>query len=262
MNKYYLSLLCFLLLFTSVPAEENPAKKIINKSQKVIKIKSYEMINTLTIFDKKGNSRIRKIATISKNFEKEQIDKKMMRFLEPADVKGTGFLTFDYNEKDDDMWIYLPALRKTRRIVSSQKAKNFMGSEFTYSDMTQMTIENFTYNLEGEVQIDNEKCWKIEIDPINEDIIDETGFSRKIVYISKNDYVLRKAEYFDYYNEKFKIMYVHKVKEVDPENHRFQVMSMTIENLLNGRKSEMLVEKIQIRESIPDDFFTIRYLER
>ena len=68
-----------------------------------------------------------------------------MRFLSPPDVKGTGLLIFDYEENDDDMWLFMPSLRKTRRIVSSEKAKSFMGSEFSYADITPPALNDFIF---------------------------------------------------------------------------------------------------------------------
>ncbi len=77
----------------------------------------------MIIIDKKGRERVRDTAQITKLYNKGETEKKLIRFLSPADVKGTGFLTFDYEDKDDDMWLYMPALRKVRRIVSSEKIK-------------------------------------------------------------------------------------------------------------------------------------------
>ena len=143
----------------------------------------------MRIIDAKGRERVRKIKMVTKLFDNGDTEKKLIRFMAPADVKGTGLLTYDYKEKDDDLWLYMPAVRKTRRIVSTEKAKNFMGSEFTYSDMTPPSLDDFNFNDLGEEEINGTLCYKIEWIPKNEEIAEENGYSRRITYLGKNNFV-------------------------------------------------------------------------
>jgi hypothetical protein len=114
------------ILGLNVLAQDDP-KQIMQKAQDAMTMAGLESINTLAISDGKGNQRIRKFSSAQKTDSSKKVTKMVMRFLEPADVKGTGILTFDYENKDDEMWLYMPALRKVRRIVSSEKSKSFMG---------------------------------------------------------------------------------------------------------------------------------------
>jgi hypothetical protein len=106
-------------------------------------------------------------------------------------------LIYDHETAGDDMWIYMPALRKTRRIVSTEKGKNFMGSEFTNADMSKPNMNDFRYTILGTENLDGKTCWKIESACNNEDIADENGFSRKVAYIEKSTYLCHKIEYYD-----------------------------------------------------------------
>ncbi len=255
----------FCLLIVSVglePQENLSAKQIVDKSFQATKLAGAEMLSTLTIIDSRGRERVRKIATVSKLFDNGETEKRLIRFLSPADVKGTGLLTFDYENKDDDMWLFMPALRKTRRIVSTEKAKNFMGSEFTYADMTPPILDNFTYELQGEEEVAGTKCWKIVMTPINEDVADENGFSKRISFIAQQDYVIRKAIYHDLDGELHKELAVENVREIDPQNHKYRPTRMVMVNLQNGRKSVLNVDEIQFNPDVKDEFFTTRYLER
>jgi len=134
-----------------------------------------------------------------------------------------------------------------------------MGSEFSYADMTPPTVEDFTYNILGEEEI---KGWKIEITPKADDIADENGFSKKISYIGKQDYVIRTAVYFDLDKELHKEFTVYEIKELDTKNHKYRLTHMVMENKQNGRQSIMKVEKIHFTPKIKDEYFYIRYLER
>ncbi|MCK4853304.1 MAG: outer membrane lipoprotein-sorting protein, partial [Bacteroidales bacterium] len=126
-----LSVLGFAFLNLALP----DGREIIQKSRDASKLAGMEAITTLRIYDAKGRERVRQTSMASKLFDSGATEKRVIRFLSPAEVKGTGMLIYDYDEKNDDMWIYMPALRKTRRIISNEKNKSFMGSEFSNADM-------------------------------------------------------------------------------------------------------------------------------
>ena len=238
------------------------ARRIAERSYEAGKLTGSESISTMIIVDSKQRERVRKIAQVSKLYDNGDTEKKLIRFLSPADVKGTGLLTFDYKDKDDDMWLYMPALRKTRRIISSEKAKSFMGSEFSYSDTTPPTTADFHYTKLGERRVAGTLCWELEILPINEDVADENGFSKKISFIGQQDFVIRKAVYYDLDGELLKELEVREVMEVDTENHKYRPVHMIMINKQNNRKSILKVEKIQLNPGVKDEYFTTRYLER
>ena len=256
------TLIIFLAATQTVLAADPTAEEIMEKAVKAIKLDGAESIATLIIFDAKGNKRVRKTASVSKLYDKGLTEKRIIRFLTPADVKGTSLLTFDYENKTDDMWLYLPALRKTRRIVASEKAKSFMGSEFSYADITPPKVEDFTHKITKTEKAGGVDCWVIESVPKSEDIAEENGFSKKISHIGKPDFMIRKSVYYDLDDELHKELNTLKVEEVDKVNHRFRPMHMVMLNKQNKRRSEMKIEKHQLRADIPDEYFTTRYLER
>jgi len=239
------------------------AKTIVYKTFTINKMAGSEAISQLTIKDDKGRVRKRKTAIASKLYDNGMTEKKIIRFLEPADVKGTSMLTFDYREKDDDMWIYLPALRKTRRIVSSEKGKSFMGSEFSNADMVMPTIDDFTYKMLNEsIMVGNVDCWNIEITSKDDDVADEYGYLSRKVWIGKKDFVIRKAEVYDIDGELLKKMTVKNVEVVDVKNNKSVPTHMEVVNIQNGRSSVMKMEKIIFNPNVKDEYFTVSYLEK
>lgn len=241
---------------------EEDAKQIMQKSQDAITLDGSEAISTLTINDGKGNQRIRKFSTASKREPSKALTKSVMRFLEPADVKGTGILTFDYENKDDEMWLYMPALRKVRRIVSSEKTKSFMGSEFTNADITKPNIEEYTYKLIGSETIDNTECWKIEIVPATKKIANSYGYSKKIGWVGKSDYVARRNEYYDLDGKLLKVMVVKSVKLLDEKNKKYQTLDASMENKQNGRSARFVIEKVVFNPNVKEEYFTTDYLAK
>jgi hypothetical protein len=255
-------LLAILGLAYNAPAAEPTAVQIMEKAFHAMKLDGAEAVTTLVIYNAKGKKRVRKTASVSKLYDNGSTEKRLIRFLSPADVKGTGLLTVDYEKKTDDMWLYMPALRKTRRIVASEKAKSFMGSEFSYADITPPQVEDFTHKLLKSEKVNGVDCWVIESIPKNEDIAEENGFSKRISHIGKPDYITRRGVYYDLDEELHKEMTIHKVEEIDKVKHRFRPMHLEMNNKQNNRRSEMIMDKIQLRSDIPDDYFTTRYLER
>jgi len=250
------------LLLPGIVRAEITGRKIQEKSIQATRLAGAESVAVMQIIDGKGRTRERRIAQVSKLYDGGRIEKKLIRFLAPSDVKGTGFLTFDYRDESDDKWLFMPALRKSRRIVSSENAKSFMGSEFSYADITPPTVEDFRYTILGEEDAAGVKCWKIEVIPLDDDTADENGYSKKIAFFGKADFVLRRALYFDLDGELHKQLSVLEIKELDTVNHKYRPLHMVMENKRNGRKSILKTEQIQFNPNVKDEYFTLRYLTR
>ena len=149
-HRFVLSALA--LLAAGAPAqahaETSPSpREIMEKVTVTRKLDGSEAVVKMTVMDDKKQARERDITMATKLYDGGKTEKRIYRFLSPADVQGTSVLVFDYETKADDVWIFLPALRKTRRIVSSQKTQSFMGSEFSYGDLNIPAIDDFDYKL-------------------------------------------------------------------------------------------------------------------
>ena len=245
----------------NVPAQEDP-KQIMQKSLDAMFFAGSESISSLILNDGKGNQRVRKFSSAQKTDVSKQTTKTVMRFLEPADVKGTGILTYEYENKDNDMWLYMPALRKIRRIVSSEKTKSFMGSEFSNSDITKPKINDYTYKLLGTETISGVECWKIEMLPATKEIVDEYGYSKRVGWLGKIDFISRKYEYYDLDGKLLKVMMTEKVKLLDEKNGKYQPVDITMENKQNNRSSRFVTEKIVFNPKVKEEYFTTDYLQK
>lgn len=256
-------LILMIILSAILMGAEYSTDQIVEFAEESIKVEGFEAVSRLIIRDGKGNEKERKIAQIGKLYDEGTTTKTLMRFLYPADVKGTGFLSYVYEEdKDNDQWLYLPSLRKVRKIASSEKGNSFMGSEFSYGDISGLKKVDFDFELLGAEKIEGEDCWKLEAVPKTEDKADEYGFMKKVIFISKNDYVIRKALLYDFDEEVFKEMQVLKVEEVDKEQHKYKPMHMIMKNLENDRESEMIMDQIVLNRNVDDEYFSFRYLQR
>jgi hypothetical protein len=169
----------------------------------------------MVLIDKRGNKRVRELQTFAK--DKGEDDYSMMFFLSPADVKDTGFLTYDYDEeeRDDDQWLYLPALKKSKRIASSDKSGSFMGSDFSYADMTERPMSKYEYKLLQEGEVDGQPVWVIQSTPIDEEEIDETGYEKSIVFVRKDNDVVIRSKIWVKKGNRNKYMEVQELEQID-----------------------------------------------
>jgi hypothetical protein len=214
------------------------ATLIMNKSRDLTITGSMSSNISLTITEKGGSIRKRTISMIAKSYP-DGSEKRLIKFIEPADVRGTALLITDNKDIPDEMWIYLPALKKTRRIVSSEKGKSFMSSEFSNSDMSSPSLSDFTYkHLSGSGE---NKQWIIESIPINNDKAEEYGFSKKISWFSSDTWQVIKMEYYNYDNQLFKIV---EIKGILPlEDGKYTIKNMIAKNISTGRSSEISLDK-------------------
>jgi hypothetical protein len=248
-----ISFLCLLPL----PAQVPDAIVIMDKSRELSLTGSVSATVKLEITEKNGSTRSRTISMSTKSYSDGQ-ERRLIKFLDPADVKGTAMLIFDNKDVQDEMWIYLPALKKTRRIVSSEKGKSFMSSEFSNADMSSPALPDFDYkHLNGS---GTSGQWIIESTPVSEAKADEYGFSKKVSYVSTDNYQVIKMEFYNFDNELYKTVEIKAVHSL-PGN-KYLVSDMVAMNQLNGRKSEIVMENIVEGTKVDDSLFTVQNLVR
>lgn len=234
------------------------ARDIAQKSMDAIEFEAMEMTATLNIHDNRGNTRVRQVVVATRKFG--DATKTLMRFISPPDVKGTSILIYDYEEKGDDMWIYLPSLRRVRRIVSTEKGSSFMGSEFSNADMSRPNLDDYNYKLIGSETIEGKEFWKIEAVAVSKDIEDENGYYKRISFIDKSNFLMKKSELFDRADRPLK---VHTLSDYRKQtNGRYFAFSMNMENVRSNRRSEMRIDKFQLGSNLDENSFAVANLDR
>ena len=249
-------LLSFIFLMNIGLSAQNAAE-ISQKAMDAIKIAEMEMIATINIHDGKGNVRVRQIAMASRKFN--DVTKMLINFISPADVKGTALLVYDYEDQEDSQWIYMPALRKTRRVVSTEKAKNFMGSEFTNADMSKPNLNDYDHKILREEAYEGKDCWVIEATFKTDKLKQENGFAKRVTFIDKENYFAYKMEYYDANGGLNREQTISDYKK--QPNGIYFAHKMVMQNVKNGRKSEMIVDKFQSGAKIPEANFAPSALE-
>ena len=155
----------------------------------------------MTLKNKHGQESRRKIRTRAIEVENDG-DKGLTIFDEPRDVKGTALLSYSHKVENDDQWLYLPALKRVKRIASANKSGAFMGSEFAYEDVSSQEVEKYTYKYLRDESLDGQLCFVVGRYPVSK----YSGYTRQVVWIDQAEYRVLKADYYDRKNAALKTL--------------------------------------------------------
>lgn len=267
-NGWQLSLACCLSLALAAHAAQTDnapppsAHDIMEKNFFASTIASMKSEATMTLINDKGQTRERKMATLQK-LQQNGIDSKLvMKFNAPADIKGIGFLQIEKSDADDDQWIYLPALKKTRRLVSNNKKDSFMGSDFAYADFARPRVDWYQHKILRSEDCAGQSCWVVESVPANDTIRNEHGYGKKINWVRKDNFLEVKIEYYDVGGRLLKTQLKTDYKLVEPATGRWFPMHRELVNHQTGHKTVLNFDKSEAGVPAPDEMFATRTIER
>lgn len=220
----------------------------------------------MILTDKNNKERKREVISYRKYFGDEK--KTVIFYKTPNNLKGTGFLTFDYPSADidDDQWLYLPAMRKVRRISASDRGDYFMGTDLTYEDIKQngrldLNDYNFTALEQEMIDVDGSmvNAQVVEATPRTDEIAEELGYGRLKFWVNPDNWIIVKTEYWDPKGKPLKTYLVSDIRMVDGvwTRHKFEV-----DNHLTGHRSLFLFSNVDYRSPVPDRLFTKSSLVR
>jgi len=183
----------------------------------------------------------------------------MTRFAHPTDIKGTGFLQIENSAAEDDIWVYLPALGKTRRLASNNKRDSFFGTDFAYGDILLPAVDEYEHKLLREEAVDGADCHVIESRPREARTRDDTGYSRKISWVDSRTFVERKVEYYDTRDKLLKTQLTFDVKPEEPG--RFMPMRRQMTNHQTGHRTLYQFDRFAVEKALKESDFSVRRLE-
>jgi len=216
----------------------------------------------MILIDKNGNERRRLIRSLSRDVGEDE--QSILFFLSPADVKDTGFLTYDYDsdEADDDQWLYLPALKKTKRIATGDKSGSFMGSDFTFADMTDRNLDFYDYELMKETEVGGVKAWQIQAVPNTDKEREETGYTKSVFFVRQDNYVVVRSVSWVKKGGRLKYLDVKKLEEIDGVWVPVEMHMTTKKSKKTLHKTVLKAHNVQFNQAHDDALFTVRQLER
>ncbi|PCJ25733.1 MAG: outer membrane lipoprotein-sorting protein [SAR86 cluster bacterium] len=221
---------------------------------------------TMVLVDRRDRQRIRNLRIYSK--DQGEDSKTLSLFETPADIRGTAYLNFDWDdaERDDDSWLYLPALQRVKRIASSDTSDSFLGSDFTYADINGFEIDWYNYSFISESEmVDGQETWVIEAIPkeeFKERAEDATGYSKMQSWISKRSYLQLRGQVWELRGNRIKYFTASEVEQIDEV---WTIKRLQVVTTRNGRQehaSVLQINSIQYNVEVDDNLLTTEYMQR
>ncbi len=183
-------------------------------------------------------------------------DKSLVIFDHPNDVKGTAFLTYSHKSGPDDQWLYLPALKRVKRIASNNKSGPFMGSEFAYEDISSQEVEKYTYKFIRSEKLNNLDCFVVERYPVDP----KSGYTRQLTWIDKQNYLYQKIDFYDRKDELLKTLTYFNYKQYGGKFWRSEEMTMV--NHQTGKSTTLQWQNYKFGNELSDRDFDQNSLKR
>ncbi len=217
---------------------------------------------TMTLIDRNGRERTRALETFFKYRGRDRLN--LMFFLAPANVRNTGFLTYDYRtpEQDDDQWLYLPELHKTKRIASANKSQSFMGTDFSYVDMTRRVLEEWSYKLLGEREVRGKKAWLVEATPASRIVERRYGYSKSVLFVRQDIHMVVRAVHWLIEGGRLKYLDIKALERIDGIWTATELDMRTVRNKETLHRTVMRFEDVRYGQDLDESLFSLRRLEK
>jgi outer membrane lipoprotein-sorting protein len=227
------------------------ASKVADSTQDAV----FHLINA------KGQERVRETSGQTKLVPGSTDNRRIVVFNAPADIRGTKTLLIEHSGGDDDIWIYLPAMKKVRRLVANNKKDSFVGSDFSYGDVIGYRVEDWNNTLLREETASGLECWVVQSTPKSPQVADISGYSKRVSWIDKRSYLAVKTEIYDNQGTFLKRLTQDDIREIDPKKHKWQAMRLTAENTQTSHKTVIELKNFKANVGVNDAEFTPALLE-
>lgn len=265
----YLHSLCLILGFglaCAASAAEMSAREVMEAVDQLADGDTRTGQYTMVLIDRRERQRSRELTILSKDYGQDT--RTLSTFNSPADIRGTAYLNYDWDdaERDDDSWLYLPAMQRVRRIASSDTSDSFLGSDFTYADINGLEIDWYDYRFINESEtVDGVECWVIEATPradMKEKAEQATGYSRLQAWISKDNFVQMRAQAWELRGNRVKYFTASDIRQIDGIWTIHRQQAVTTRNGRQEHASILQLNDIRYDMDIDDDALTTEAMQR
>lgn len=209
----------------------------------------------MRLISSSGSERVRELTMLRKNSGGPGGEQKyFIYFYQPADVKDMTFMVYKYVGKESDRWLFVPALSMVRRMAARDKSSSFVGSDFTYEDISGRNVDDDTHVIIKEEKLGSSDCYVVKSDPK----ISDMDYSYKVSWIDKKNLLPLKEEYYDKKGEIYRVFTAEDIRDI----RGFPtVTKRTMKNLQSGHSTVATFTKLDYNVGIDESLFSERYLK-
>lgn len=255
--KRLATLACGLLLLPGVSSAQNApdGAEIMRHTDKDHRSKDERGLVEMILITESGEKQARTLEILAKTGEGED-DMNLVRFVTPPTVRGTAVLTVEASGRADDQWLYLPALKKSKRLASGDKSQRFAGTDFTYEDLRTENLDGFEYQRKGEEKVDGRDCWIVEARPKEGTT---SGYSLRKLWVDKERYLILKIEYYD---PKGALLKTLENKGFEQVSGLWRAKGAIMKDVQRKTETRWRFSERAINPGLPDSTFSVAQLER
>jgi hypothetical protein len=233
-----------------------PPADIARKAAELDQVAAWTAEMTLEMLEPGGSRRVRRGTLWNKLRGSARDGMRLFRVTHPADIAGTAVLTHEHADRPDDTWLYLPVLKKARRIVGGSRRDSFLGSAFTYVDMARPRVSLYTYEHKGRVQVAGTDCHVIEGRPASKQALSEEGYSLVRSFVAEGSFKTLQVHYHDEQGRQAKTQTLGDYTALDEAAGRWVPRRREMVNHANGQHSVVVLSSIDARPSLSDHAFS------
>lgn len=258
MKKSLLLLVPFLFVIAvQSQSQDLSGREIIEIHRDRHLVKSARDTIVMLLIDKKGQQKKRVMNRYGKQFD-DGLNRTLITFVEPADIRGTALLTWELSEGRNKQWLYLPDQKSMRLVASSAKKSPFMGSDFIYEDLQPDNIDNYTYSNPVTETIDDRECYVIEMEPADKENARSSSYGKRVLWIRKDIFFALKIEFYDHRGRMIKTQTNHDL--VNLEGDIWFAEKVIMEDHQKEHQTLMGVQSRELNAVLDDQIFTEKYI--
>lgn len=259
--KPFQSHMLLILALVSFTCRAAPsAEEIMEKNFMVSKVSASESEATMLLRSSNGGERTRKTATYTK-LAKNGVDiSRVSRFVSPADVKGMATLLVEHSDADDDIFVYLPSMKKTRRLSTDNKRDGFLSTDLSNGDVIGHKVKEWNHKVLREETVEGAPSWVIESLPASSSIMESSGYSKRQSWIRQDNYVAIRGDFWDESGALLKTITFTDIRQVD--KGKWQAMLIEAANKQTGHSSSIKFDTFKVLPTLSDKLFEPRDLDR
>jgi len=249
-----------LAVATPIWAAPDPVD-LMKKNFMATKVSGFIGKVTMTLTNSRGEQRVR-MMSVKSRLRGNGVDSAVLTgFLHPGDIKGTGFLQLENSSGNDDIWVYLPALGKTRRLAANNKRDSFFGTDFSYGDVLLPPVDQYEHRWLRDETLNGVACQVIESRLKSQSTRDDTGYSRRVTWLNPANHVESKVEYYDTSDRLLKTQTIGEFREMEAQKGRWLALRREMVNHQTGHKTLYVFDQVSLQPELNDGDFSVRKLE-
>lgn len=258
------SLLLGTALTMSMPktSHADEVQDIVNRSDDASKFLSSSASAKFVLTSKSGEQRVRLTKNMTKLAGNTQNNMRLTEFISPADVQGTTTLLIENAKGSDSMFVYLPALKKVRRLASANKGDAFIGTDFSYGDVLGYKLSDWKYTKLADGKFNGKDCYTIEATPINNTVKSDFGYSKRRMCILKDNFVTATIDIWDTAGKPLKHIEFTDIRPYGKVKPRWQAMKSMAKNLQTQHMTQVIVNDFVAEKTLSDKLFSPQSLEK